>query len=35
LIVDKTRKVPDYVKFLSAPVYEDEHFALYKLSRSP
>jgi hypothetical protein len=35
LIVDKTRKVPDYVKFLSAPVYEDDHFALYRLSRRP
>ena len=35
LIVDKTRKVPDYVKFLPAPVYEDDHFALYRLSRSP
>lgn len=35
LVVDKTRKMPDYLKFLPSPVYEDEHFALYRLSRSP
>jgi len=35
LVVDKTRKVPDYLKFLPPPVYEDDHFALYRLSRSP
>jgi hypothetical protein len=34
LVVDKTRKVPDYVRFLPPPTYEDAHYALYRLRRS-
>jgi hypothetical protein len=35
LVVDKRRKTPAYLRFLPAPVYEDERFALYPLRRSP
>ncbi len=31
LVVDKTRKVPDYVEFLPPAEYEDERYALYEL----
>lgn len=34
LVVDKSRKVPSYLRFLPPPVYEDERFALYPLRRS-
>jgi len=34
LVVDKTRRVPDVVRFLPPPVYEDDHFVLYRLTRS-
>jgi hypothetical protein len=33
LVVDKTRKTPAYLKFLPAPVYEDDRYALYPLRR--
>ncbi len=33
LVVDKTRKVPEYVKFLPEPVYEDGRYVLYPLRR--
>jgi hypothetical protein len=35
LVVDKTRKVPAYVSFLPAAVYEDDRYALYPLRRRP
>jgi hypothetical protein len=34
LVVDKTRTVPDYVRFIPPPVYEDSRYVLYRLSRS-
>ena len=33
LVIDKTRKVPDYVQYLPKPVYEDSRYALYPLKR--
>jgi hypothetical protein len=33
LVVDKTRKIPAYVDFLPAAVYEDDRYALYPLRR--
>ena len=34
LVVDRTRKVPRYLAYLPEPVYEDDRYALYRLSRS-
>lgn len=34
LVVDKTRRIPDVVRFLPPPVYEDDHFVLYRLART-
>ena len=33
LLLDKTRSVPDYVRLLPPPVYEDERYALVPLRR--
>jgi hypothetical protein len=34
LVVDRTRPVPSYVASLDAPVWEDQHYALYELSHA-
>ncbi len=33
LVLDKTRSIPDYVRFLPPPVYEDERYELISLRR--